>query len=198
MSDLPPKNTPSPTGVFFTASRPTTEPISWKEYLGKFYDTTPVGTAPNSAKGSPAASINGDAEKAAISLEDEDKALAHYIVPALEKGVKTARLSQSWWIRFRVWYNPYRMVSGHALFSRPSSNTCVQNFTVAFTLNMIGLLIACLNKFPYADKHGAALALGNFTASVACRNEFFLRYFLFYPVVFVFQKVGSSSACSTS
>ena len=54
---------------------------------------------------------------------------------------------------------------------------------------MIGLLIACLNKFPYADKHGAALALGNFTASVACRNEFFLRYFLFYPVVWTFQKV---------
>ena len=58
---------------------------------------------------------------------------------------------------------------------------------------MIGILVACLNKFPYADHHGAALALGNFVASVACRNEFFLRYFLFYPVVFVFQKVSITS-----
>ena len=102
----------SPTGAVFSSSRPTDEPVDWKQYLTKYYDSTPTSTAPNSAKGSPAASIHiHDAEKASISLEDEDKALAHYIVPALEKGVKTARLSQSWWIRFRVWYNPYRMVS---------------------------------------------------------------------------------------
>ena len=58
---------------------------------------------------------------------------------------------------------------------------------------MIGIVVACCHKFPYAEKHGAALALGNFTASVACRNEFFLRYFLFYPVVWTFQKVRRSS-----
>ena len=65
---------------------------------------------------------------------------------------------------------------------------CLQNFTFAFTLNMVGILVACLHKFPYAEKHAPALALGNFVASVACRNEFFLRY-LFWTVVKIFQKV---------
>ena len=66
--------------------------------------------------------------------------------------------------------------------------SCLQNFTFAFTLNMVGILVACLHKFPYAEKHAPALALGNFVACVACRNEFFLRY-LFWTVVKIFQKV---------
>ena len=78
---------------------------------------TAVATAPNSEKGTPAASIH-DAERAESTLEDDDKALAGYIVPALEKGVKGARLSQSRWIRFRVWYNPYRIVSASIFFNR--------------------------------------------------------------------------------
>ena len=78
---------------------------------------TAVSTAPNSEKGTPAASIH-DAERAESTLEDDDKALAGYIVPALEKGVKGARLSQSRWIRFRVWYNPYRIVSANIFFNR--------------------------------------------------------------------------------
>lgn len=65
----------------------------------------------SSLKSSPAGSIRNDSEKANVSLEDEDKALAYYLVPALEKGQKNARLKPSNpWIKFRVWYNPYRMV----------------------------------------------------------------------------------------
>lgn len=46
----------------------------------------------------------------------DEKALANYLVPALEKGQKNARLKPpSPWIRFRVWFNPYRMV--HILLS---------------------------------------------------------------------------------
>ena len=105
----------SATGVVFSSSRPTDGVMPGKEgatteKTEKSYATstvTAVGTAPNSAKGSPAASIH-DAEKAESTLEDD---LAGYVVPALEKGVKGARLSQSQWIRFRVWYNPYRIVS---------------------------------------------------------------------------------------
>ena len=59
---------------------------------------------------------------------------------------------------------------------------------MAFTLNMIGILIAGLRKWPYAENHGPAFALGNFVAAVACRNEFFLRY-LFWVIVKIFQKV---------
>ncbi|KAF7792663.1 hypothetical protein EIP86_003760 [Pleurotus ostreatoroseus] len=156
MSDLPPAHQSSVTGVVFSSSRNTNEAPSLR-------------SSACSLKGSPTASID-DAEKAESTLEDDEKSLAHYIVPALPKGVKTARLSQSRWIRYRVWYNPYRM-----------------NFTFAFTLNMVGILVACLHKFPYAEKHAPALALGNFVASVACRNEFFLRY-LFWAVVKIFQK----------
>lgn len=86
------------TGVVFSGSRNTNEaPAFWEK------------SDPSSAKGSPAVSIS-DAEKAESTLEDDEKALARYIVPALEKGIKTPRLSQSRWIKFRVWYNPYRIV----------------------------------------------------------------------------------------
>lgn len=57
-----------------------------------------------------------------------------------------------------------------------------------FTLNMVGIVLACLHKFPYAEQHGAAMALGNIVAAVACRNELFLRC-VFWIVVKVFQKV---------
>ena len=64
----------------------------------------------------------------------------------------------------------------------------MQLFTLTFALNMAGILVACLHHFPYAEKHGAALALGNITAAVAFRNELFLRY-LFWVIVKIFQKV---------
>jgi hypothetical protein len=54
---------------------------------------------------------------------------------------------------------------------------------------MIGIVVAACGKFRYADTHGAAMALGNIMASVACRNEFFIRYFLYWPLVHAFQKV---------
>ncbi|THH01227.1 hypothetical protein EW026_g1464 [Hermanssonia centrifuga] len=112
-----------------------------------------------------------DLEKAEYAFDDDEKALAQYIVPVLEKGVKTALANPpSYFTRFRVWYNPYRLL-----------------FTFVFTLNMAGILVACLHHFPYAEKHSAALALGNILAAVACRNEFFLRY-LFWAVVKLFQK----------
>ncbi|KAI0785404.1 hypothetical protein BC629DRAFT_1593878 [Irpex lacteus] len=113
-----------------------------------------------------------DSEKGNQSIFEDEKALAQYLVPALEKGVKNARLKPpTYWIKFRVWYNPYRML-----------------YTTAFVLNMIGIIVAACGKFPYAEAHGAALALGNITASVACRNEFFIRYFLYWPLVHAFQK----------
>ncbi|PSR81910.1 hypothetical protein PHLCEN_2v6205 [Hermanssonia centrifuga] len=52
---------------------------------------------------------------------------------------------------------------------------------------MVGIFLACIHHFPYAEHHGAALALGNIVSAVACRNELFLRY-LFWVIVKVFQK----------
>lgn len=55
---------------------------------------------------------------------------------------------------------------------------------------MVGLLLACIHHFPYAEHHGAAIALGNVIGAVACRNELFLRG-VFWLVVKLFQKVSS-------
>ena len=72
-----------------------------------------------------------------------------------------------------------------------------QLFTLTFTLNMVGILLACLHKFPYAEKHGAAIALGNIVAAVACRNELLLRG-LFWVIVKLFQKVRHTTYRSVS
>lgn len=95
---------PSATGVVFSSAR-LPEKSNEKTQLA-----TSVHSVTDSANSSRAPSIR-DAEKAESTLEDDEKALAHYLVPALEKGQKNARLKPpSYWIRFRVWYNPYRMV----------------------------------------------------------------------------------------
>ena len=57
---------------------------------------------------------------------------------------------------------------------------------------MVGIVLACLHKFSYAEQHGAAIALGNLVMAVACRNELILRY-VFWVVVKLFQKVCSAS-----
>ena len=42
----------------------------------------------------------------------DEQSLGTYVVPVLEKGVKTALSKPSSpWTIFRIWYNPYRLVS---------------------------------------------------------------------------------------
>jgi hypothetical protein len=57
------------------------------------------------------------------SLKDAEKGYthsnpdisAHYVVPLLDKGVKSALTKPvSQWTKFRVWYNPYRQVRIHS------------------------------------------------------------------------------------
>lgn len=53
-----------------------------------------------------------DSEKGFTACPAGDVSLSTYVVPVLEKGVKTAlQAPVSPWTRFRIWYNPYRMVS---------------------------------------------------------------------------------------
>ena len=54
---------------------------------------------------------------------------------------------------------------------------------------MLGLLLVCLDMFPYAKTHAPAIALGNIVAAIAVRNELFLRY-LFWFIVKIFRKVS--------
>jgi hypothetical protein len=56
--------------------------------------------------------------------------LAHYVVPVLEKGVKSALTEPvSQWTKFRVWYNPYRQVRIHSYLL--ISNTLLRDPSLA-------------------------------------------------------------------
>lgn len=77
------------------------------------------------------------------------------------------------WILFQLWYNTYRKL-----------------FTLVTVLNALGILLAALGKFPYADKHSGALVLGNLLAAVLFRNELFLR-FLYIVAIYGLRGVSS-------
>lgn len=63
------------------------------------------------------------------------------------------------WIRFRIWFNTYRKF-----------------FTFVTLLNLTGIIMAALGRFPYADNHLGALVLGNLLGAILMRNELFLRF----------------------
>jgi len=61
--------------------------------------------------------------------------------------------------KFELWFNVYRRF-----------------FVFCVTLNGIGILLAALDKFPYAENHLGALVLGNLLMAILMRNELFLRF----------------------
>ncbi|KAL2753549.1 hypothetical protein ACRALDRAFT_1035914 [Sodiomyces alcalophilus JCM 7366] len=63
------------------------------------------------------------------------------------------------WVRFRFWYNTYR-----------------QFFTFITLLNLVGIIMAAVGRFPYAVNHLGALVLGNLLCAILMRNELFLRF----------------------
>jgi hypothetical protein len=64
----------------------------------------------------------------------------------------------------------------------------MQLFSITLVGNSICLLLASLNRFPYADTNASAFALGNILVAVSARNELFLRG-IFWLCVTLFQKV---------
>jgi hypothetical protein len=63
------------------------------------------------------------------------------------------------WILFTIWFNTYRKF-----------------FTFVTLLNLAGIIMASLNRFPYAENHLGALVLGNLLCAILMRNELFLRF----------------------
>jgi hypothetical protein len=61
--------------------------------------------------------------------------------------------------KFRLWFNTYRRF-----------------FVFCVTLNGVGIVLAALDKFPYARNHLGALVLGNLLMAILMRNELFLRF----------------------
>jgi hypothetical protein len=74
---------------------------------------------------------------------------------------KPARPKQkiSRWILFRIWFNTYRKF-----------------FTFITLLNLTGMIMAALDRFPYAERHLGAFVLGNLLSAILMRNELFLRF----------------------
>ncbi|KEZ43969.1 hypothetical protein SAPIO_CDS4179 [Scedosporium apiospermum] len=101
------------------------------------------------------------------------------------------------WIRFNLWFNTYRKF-----------------FTFVVSLNLTGIILASLGRFPYAEDHLGALVLGNLLFAILMRNELFLRIlyiiaiyglrswaplFLKLAVTSVLQHVGGiHSGCALS
>lgn len=105
---------PSATGVVFSIARLPED----EEKKAQVTATVEAVNGDDSTKSSPTPSIHGDTEKAEGTMEDDDKALANYLVPALAKGQKNARLKPpTYWTRFSVWYNYYRVVSSFVCWS---------------------------------------------------------------------------------
>jgi hypothetical protein len=63
------------------------------------------------------------------------------------------------WILFQLWFNTYRKF-----------------FTFVTLLNLTGIILAALGRFPYAENHLGALVLGNLLCAILMRNELFLRF----------------------
>jgi hypothetical protein len=66
------------------------------------------------------------------------------------------------WILFDLWFNTYRKF-----------------FTLVTLLNLTGIILASLGRFPYAENHLGALVLGNLLCAILFRNELFLRVLYF-------------------
>jgi len=62
------------------------------------------------------------------------------------------------WVLFLLWFNTYRKF-----------------FTFVTLLNLTGIVLAALGRFPYAENHLGALVLGNLLCAILMRNEMFLR-----------------------
>jgi hypothetical protein len=62
------------------------------------------------------------------------------------------------WVLFNLWFNTYKKF-----------------FTFVTLLNLAGIIMAALGRFPYAENHLGALVLGNLLMAVLMRNELFLR-----------------------
>jgi len=63
------------------------------------------------------------------------------------------------WILFQLWFNTYRKF-----------------FIFVTLLNLAGIIMAALHRFPYAENHLGALVLGNLLCAILMRNELFLRF----------------------
>lgn len=78
------------------------------------------------------------------------------------------------WILAELWFNTYRRF-----------------FTFVVSLNLIGIIVAALGRFPYAENHMGALVLGNLLCAILMRNELWIR-FLYVLCIYGLRGVSGS------
>lgn len=78
------------------------------------------------------------------------------------------------WILFDLWFNTYRKF-----------------FTFVTLLNLSGIIMAALGRFPYAENHLGALVLGNLLTAILMRNELWMR-FLYMVAIYGLRGVCAS------
>lgn len=78
------------------------------------------------------------------------------------------------WILFDLWFNTYRKF-----------------FTFVTLLNLAGIIMAALGRFPYAENHLGALVLGNLLCAILFRNELWMR-FLYMVAIYGLRGVRAS------
>jgi len=88
--------------------------------------------------------------------------------PAQVKKPKIGR-----WILFNLWFNTYRKF-----------------FTFITLLNLTGIILAAIGRFPYAEGHIGALVLGNLLCAILMRNELWMR-FLYMVAIYGLRSVRS-------
>jgi hypothetical protein len=92
--------------------------------------------------------------------------------PAEKKTKPAPKPKPSRWILFQLWFNTYRKF-----------------FTFVTLLNLTGIILAALGRFPYAEDHLGALVLGNLLCAILMRNELFLRF------LYIISIYGLRSVC---
>jgi hypothetical protein len=84
------------------------------------------------------------------------------------------------WVLADLWFNTYRKF-----------------FTFIILLNMAGIIMTALGRFPYAENHLGALVLGNLLSAVLFRNELWMR-FLYLVAIYGLRSVSRSSLCGNN
>lgn len=78
---------------------------------------------------------------------------------APQKPAPTKKRKVPRWILLDLWFNTYRKF-----------------FTVIIILNMVGIIMTALGRFPYGENHLGALVLGNLLCAILFRNELWMRF----------------------
>lgn len=112
-----------------------------------------------------------------LSLPQPAKQKACHIEIAEEPVKKPAPTKPkiSRWILFELWFNVYRRF-----------------FTFVVLFNVLGIILAALGRFKYAENHLGALVLGNLLCAILMRNELFVR-FLYVLAIYGLRSVSTLS-----